>query len=145
MKERIEVYDGTSDRFVWVEVKHLPVSPKNGKALTNGQAHHNGGGLTSGPGMVNGLAYTSQTPEMDVERRPEGFHLYSEEVSRRPEEHMPRGFVKRMDLINGFSIENEKPKWEPPKKHWWSSRQRKASKDRISELAEAPLPGLDVE
>lgn len=128
----------------WVEVAHLPVSPKNGKALTNGKALPNGNGLTSGPGMVNGLAYTSQTMEMDAERRPTGFHIYSEEVSTRPEEHMPRGFGVRMDLINGFSIEKERPSWKPPKKHWWSPRGRRASKSRMAKMAEGPMPGEDT-
>ena len=99
MKELVEVYDGTGDRFVWVEVDHLPVSPLNGKALTNGRAHSNGGGLTSGPGMVNGLAYTSQTPELDAERRPQGFHLYSEDISKRPEDHFPRLRHFRRDQV----------------------------------------------
>ena len=92
----------------WVEVDHPPVSPKNGRALTNGRARPNGEGLTSGPGMVNGLAFTSSGTMDDGERRPVGFHLYPAEVTRRWDEFIPRGLGVRRDLINGFSIEAPK-------------------------------------
>ena len=125
----------------WVELDRPPVCPKNGKAMTNGKALPNGVGMTSGPGMVNGSALTSQTPQQDRERRPEGFHLYPEEVSRRWEEWLPRGLGVRRDLINGFSIEVERKARVNPK-HRWSPWPRKGGKlRRMEELAASPLPG----
>ncbi len=114
------------------------ISPKNGKALTNGKGLPNGGGLTSGPGMINGLAYTRDTPGREPEREPSGRHLHLDEPPA-------KGLEVRKDLINGFSIEKERPNWEPPKRHWWSPRRSQASKRRMAELAEAPLPGHDTE
>ncbi len=144
MTDGIDRRREAEERPDWVEVDHLPVCPKNGMTLTNGRALPNGGGLTSGPGKVNGLAFTTQTPELDDERRPTGFHSYSARVTKRWPEFIPRGLGVRQDLINGFSIEKERPRWEPPKKHWWSPRRNKAPKRRMAELAETPMPGDDT-
>jgi hypothetical protein len=111
---------------------------KNGRPLTNGNEMPNGVGLTSGPGMINGLAYTRDTPEREPERKPSGRHLHIDEPP-------PKGLEVRTDLINGFSIEMDRPTWEPKKGHWWSPRRRQGSKRRMKELAEAPLPGDDAD
>lgn len=125
----------------WSEVDPPTVSPKNGRSMTNGRVLPNGGGLTSGPGLVNGSALTSQTPRMDAERRPQGFHLYPEEVSRRWADHLPRGLGVRKDLVNGFSMEEERrARGVPPRRLFPWGRKVDRSK-RMEELAASPLPG----
>jgi hypothetical protein len=141
MNDGIDVGREVTATTEWLELDPPPVCPKNGKSMTNGRALPNGGGLTSGPGMVNGSALTSQTPRLDRERRPEGFHQYPEGVSRRWADHLPRGLGARRDLINGFSMEVERRAREEPRRRrfpWWrKDRQR----ERMEELAASPLPG----
>ena len=126
----------------WVELDLPPVCPKNGKAMTNGRDLPNGGGLTSGPGMVNGLALTSQTPLLDVRRRPEGFHQYPE-VTGRWDDLLPRGLGVRRDLINGFSMEVERRAQDQPHRRGFLGRRKEGRRRRMEELAEGPMPGED--
>lgn len=142
MTYSIDVRHDTTGTAGWVELDPPPVCPKNGKSMTNGRALPNGGGLTSGPGMINGSALTSQTPERDKERRPEGFHVYSEEVTRRWAEYLPRSFGVRKDLINGFATEGKVKAKDEPRRRWFLGR-RKGRRERMEELAASPMPGED--
>ena len=143
MTYSIDVRHGTTGTAEWIELDPPPVCPKNGKSMTNGMALPNGGGLTSGPGMINGSALTSQTPRLDGERRPEGFHLYSEEVTRRWADHLPRGLGVRRDLINGFATRSEGRTKEKPRRRWFLGGRKGGRKERMEELAEGPMPGED--
>jgi hypothetical protein len=137
---RLEVTETTD----WVELDPSPVCPKNGKAMTNGKVLPNGRGLTSGPGMVNGTALTSQTLQRDGERRPEGFHLYPGEVSRKWADWMPHGIGVKRDLINGFSMEAERRAQFHPRRRWFLGRRKGDWKGRMEELAASPMPGEDI-
>ena len=143
MTYSIDVRHEVTQTTGWVELDPPPVCPKNGKSMTNGMALPNGGGLTSGPGMINGSALTSQTPRLDEERRPEGFHLYSEEVTRRWADHLPRGLGRRRDLINGFATEVARRAPAHPRRRWFLEGRKGDRTVRMEELAEGPMPGED--
>jgi hypothetical protein len=143
MTYSIDAHRDATVKAEWEELDPPLICPKNGKSMTNGKAQPNGGGLTSGPGMVNGMALTCQTPRPDEERRPEGFHLYSEEVTRRWEEHLPRGLGFRRDLINGFATEGKGQTKENPRRRWFLGGRKGSRKKRMEELAEGPMPGED--
>ncbi len=145
MTDDVDVRHGVTRTTGWLEQDPPPVCPKNGKSMTNGAALPNGGGLTSGPGMINGSALTSQTPRLDEERKPEGFHLYPEEATRRWEEWLPRGLGVRRDLINGFSMEVGRRAQDQPRRRRFPWRGKGDRKERMEELAASPLPGEVVE
>ena len=145
MDDCIDAHREVSEKALWVELDPPPVCPKNGKAMTYGRALPNGEGLTSGSGMINGTALTSQTPKEDTRRRPVGFHIYPEEVTRRWEEWLPRGLGVRRDLINGHSIEGVmRSPVDPPRYRFWA-KQKRNWKRRMEELADSPPPGNDTD
>ena len=141
MTYSIDVRRNTTGTTEWSELDRPHVCPKNGKSMTNGRALSNGGGLTSGPGMINGSALTSQTPERDRERRPEGLHLVPEATGRW-DDLLPRGLGLRKDLINGFATEARGRARDEPRRRWFPGR-RKGGRERMEELAASPLPGED--
>ncbi len=142
MTYSIDAHCDATDTDEWSEIAPPPVCPKNGKSMTNGMALTNGGGLTSGPGMINGSALTSQTPRLDEERRPEGFHLVPESTGRW-DDLLPRGFGVRRDLINGFSMEVERRARDQPHRRGFLGRRRRGRRKRMEELAALPMPGED--
>jgi hypothetical protein len=112
-------------------------TPTNGTDLTEGVDHPNGTGLTEGPGMVNGLGYTAWRSD---DEHTEGLHLVTDELQNGHGSGVEEGLELRRALINGFSIEAKREKWEPSKGRWWSPWRLKGTKRRLEEMAKAPLP-----